>query len=147
MRRTVCLLAALLALPSLGSDAPKGYDGVTEFVGIEGTWRRVAVHVHGHEIPFQAEVRTYRQGRITWADGGGIVWTYTTDNSHITACLDEGGKDLAGKPQTRLCIYEVRGDTLRIGWRRCGDRPENFDDPLIVFDSPGLVIDTYKRVK
>jgi uncharacterized protein (TIGR03067 family) len=137
----------MLVVPSLGSDSPKMNDGATEVNGIEGTWRRVAVRVDGHERPFQAEKRTYRQGIITWADGGGMVWTYTTDTSRIPAGLDEGGKDVTGKPKTRRCIYEVRGDTLRIGWRRCGDRPENFDDPHFVFDSPGLVIDTFRRVK
>ncbi len=65
------------------------------------------------------------------------MWSYTTNTNRLPARLDEGGKNVAGKTVLWQCIYEVRGDTLRIGRRFYGERPEHFDDP-------NVVIDTYK---
>src|SRR5262245_27862133 len=52
MRRTVCLLAiALLVLPSLGSDAPKEYDGTTKRDDVQGTWEFVGFERDGKILP------------------------------------------------------------------------------------------------
>jgi hypothetical protein len=51
MRRIVCLLAALLVLPSLGSDSPKEYDGTTAWDdGLQGTWEAVEGVQVGRQI-------------------------------------------------------------------------------------------------
>jgi hypothetical protein len=41
------LLAALLAAPLFGSDAPPGYDGTMEVDPIKGAWRCVGMEVGG----------------------------------------------------------------------------------------------------
>ena len=67
MRRTVCLLAiALLVLPSLGSDAPKEYDGTTKRDDVQGTWEFVGFERDGKILPPAfSEVMIYRGGAYT----------------------------------------------------------------------------------
>src|SRR5262249_52284330 len=71
MRRIVCLLAGvLLVVPSLGSDAPKEYDGATERDELEGTWELVGIECRPvQEGPSNQCVVTFRGGRFTKSYG------------------------------------------------------------------------------
>jgi len=131
MRRFVCLLAGvLLVVPSLGSDAPKKYDGAT-VDELEGTWQMVAVDDGGGPgaLP-PVGTQTFRAG--TWArsfGGSTDTGTYTTDTSHVPAYLTETYFDQDGKAWTLYYIFRIDGDTLKIArYGRWKPRPKRFDE-------------------
>jgi uncharacterized protein (TIGR03067 family) len=148
MRRTVCLLAVvLLALPSLGSDAPKDYDGATAVADEElrGTWVLKKVERNGHLLMARRGDQTFR-GRV-WEEKRGSdrrIGTYTADPSRNPCFLDIVHPD-DPPGTTRKYIYQVHGDTLKMAfiWEP-GERPASFQD---FEDKAGLTVATYKRVK
>src|SRR5882757_1859555 len=73
------MLAALLVLPLLGSDAPRDYDGATVRKDeLEGTWRLVAVRADAG--PPAVEVKG--TGRLTFRRGRwGSIVAYTIPRS------------------------------------------------------------------
>jgi uncharacterized protein (TIGR03067 family) len=140
MRRTVCLLAVLLVLPSLGSDSPKEYDGATEGDGIEGKWQCIA---YQKQDPFQS-VLIVRAGTytISYKDGDVIEGNIRIDPNQNPAHLDENPLTGYLKGETLKCIYQIEGDTLRIAGLPglYVQRPKGFNDP-------GIEVSTYKRVR
>jgi uncharacterized protein (TIGR03067 family) len=145
MRRILCLLAALLALPSLGSDAPKEYDGAAEADDIRGTWRLTAIELdgRGRPLPFD-EVMIYHAGNYTAEFENGRTirrGNYRTDPAHTPPHLDWSPFH-DGKVQVLRMIYQIDGDTLTIAFRTDDQsrRPEGFDDKKLGFW-------TYRRVK
>ena len=62
MKRPRLLVAVLLVLPLLGSDAPKDYDGAAAADGIEGTWVRVAAEWDGRKLDIIAGTLTFQGG-------------------------------------------------------------------------------------
>jgi uncharacterized protein (TIGR03067 family) len=133
MRRTVCLLAALLVLPSLGSDSPKEYDGATARNELEGTWERVSAAPVGEKavISLPGEcVETFRDGRWVYRHKGRVIseGVYTADSTRRPCAFDESTTAEHEAGITRRFIYRLEGDTLRIAFVP-GSReyPKNFD--------------------
>jgi uncharacterized protein (TIGR03067 family) len=149
MRRIVCLLAGvLLVVPSLGSDAPKEYDGATERDELEGTWELVGIECRPvQEGPSNQCVVTFRGGRFTksYGDGDTLRGSYRLDPARKPSHLDQYLSTGPFQGRTQECIYRIDGDTLRIALSTSrGDsddfrRPQGFDRPV--------VLSVYKRVK
>jgi uncharacterized protein (TIGR03067 family) len=144
MRRETLLLAALLALPLLGSDPSERYDGAAEPDGIEGTWVRVAAERDGRKADIIA-------GSLTFLGGGRLLEETTgaapragrfkLDNGPRPARLDiEYASDPPGLGRKFIC--QVGGDTLKVGFAvdLTAARPGSFADR-------GTLIVTYRRVK
>jgi uncharacterized protein (TIGR03067 family) len=144
MRRTVCLLAALLVLSSLGSDAPKEYEGATEIDGIEGVWRLIASESNGLTLCLKdSAVETYLNGKWEYSSGDGSAsGIYKADGRFSPAHLDRTHIIGENRPEiTRTDIYRVDGDTLRVGRRKGGDgRPSSFGEK-------DVTILIYERIK
>ena len=145
MRRTACLLVALLVLPSLGSDAPKGYDGATEVGELEGTWERVSAAPVGGKavISLPGEcVETFRDGRWVYRDKGRKIseGVYTVNYTRRPCALDESTTAEKEAGHTRRFIYRVDGDTLRTAFV-----PGSREYPKS-FDETGAWVATWKRV-
>jgi uncharacterized protein (TIGR03067 family) len=145
MRRSACLLAALLVLPSLGSDSPKEYDGATARNELEGTWERVSATPAGGKavIALPGEcVETFRHGRWVYRHKGRIVseGVYRTDSSRQPAHLDESTTAENEAGITRRFIYRLEGDTLRTAFV-----PGSREYPKS-FDETGAWVATWKRV-
>jgi uncharacterized protein (TIGR03067 family) len=144
MRRTVCLLAALLVLPSLGSDAPKEYDGTTE-AGLEGVWERVSATPAGGKavIALPGEcVETFRDGRWVYRHKGRLVseGVYRADYTRRPCALDESTTAEHEAGITRRFIFRLDGDTLRTAFvPGSRERPKSFDET-------GAWVATWKRV-
>ena len=138
MRRTVCLLAALLVLPSLGSDAPKEYDGSMEEPSIEGTWRRTTAS--GHSL-----VMTFHSGDFTLAVGNTVLGrgSYRIDSSRNPRLLDKAPTYGAYKGATVKCLYHIDGGgALRIAYT-----PSDPEQRPRWFTGEGVEVETYKRVR
>jgi len=139
MLRIVWLLAGvLLVVLSLGSGAPKGYDGTVAWKdGLQGTWHTVAGEIGGERVLLVADAdQTFRAGK--WYVSSNSEGTYTTDESYRPAYLD---KRFPATGELRKYIYRVDGDTLWIGCMPDGcNRPTSFDDK-------GICVVIWKRVK
>jgi uncharacterized protein (TIGR03067 family) len=140
MRRLPPLLAALLVLPLLGSDSPKGYDsGRTEIDELEGVWRAVDTSFP----PCLDQELTLRRGkyRIT-LDGRAYTGTYKTDRTRSPRHYDERSDE--PDAVTWEMIYEADGQHFRMAYPRhgpgTGPRPQSFSDG-------GVIVITWKRVK
>jgi uncharacterized protein (TIGR03067 family) len=146
MRRRITSLVAgmLLVLPSLGTDSQNSFDGATEAEDVQGTWEQVSLEQGGKSQPVPTgKIWTYRGGRFTWSLGDEVMpGHYTTDASLRPAHLDEYPERPPGANGTRWkCIYEVRGDTLRVACFPVPDsRPKQFTDA-------GIVVTTYRRLR
>jgi uncharacterized protein (TIGR03067 family) len=147
MRRLVCLLAGvLLVVPSLGSDAPKEYDGATEKDELEGTWELTLHEIGGVGFTptLTCEV-TFRRGTYIarYGDGDTIRATYRFDRSHQPPHLDlcPSSEDFNG--QTLKGVCEIKGDTLRFTPR---SSPNDFRRPQDLNDAK-VRVSVYKRVK
>jgi uncharacterized protein (TIGR03067 family) len=142
MPRILLLPVALLVLPLLGSDAPRGYDGAAEMDDLEGVWRRTAVTFNGREsdLGLEQEV-TFGRGSFVYRLGGHEMrGAYTADRGRTPAQLDESFEagPNAGRVWTNL--FRVEGDTLRIAYNKAGTRPRDFGDS-------DLFVETYRRVR
>jgi uncharacterized protein (TIGR03067 family) len=145
MRRIVCLLVGLLlVVPSLGTDAPKEYDGVAEMDDIGGSWLLISEEYEGRKFDaeegrFGPDGVTYRDGRFTRVDPKEVrTGTYTTDTRHKPARLDmtfDSGRTVS-------FIYRRDGDMLLLGliWKRGAGLPNSFTDK-------DIHITTYRRAK
>ena len=136
MPRSLLLLAALLVLPLLASDAPKENGGAAaQSDGLEGTWEAV---------DSMGQMLTYRHGRFTISlNGDAKAGTYITDLRRTPRRLDEIPDPDAEGPRTWRMIYETQGDTLRVAYQSVGpngERPNGFSDG-------GSRMMTWKRVK
>jgi uncharacterized protein (TIGR03067 family) len=144
MRRTVCLLAvALLALPSLGSDSPKEYDGSVECDDLQGVWRAVALKQNGQVSAYEAAGATaYRAGKWEYREKDFFEsGTYKTDTSFRPAHMDSTVTVGELKGRTGKWIYRVDGDTLWKAYRVDAEgRPSSFEEK-------GVATVICKRVK
>jgi hypothetical protein len=89
MRRTVCLLAAPLVLPSFGSDVPKEYDGAKEKDELDGTWKCLPLEFDDGLNLRPLPEDTFRGGK--WRQSTGkflLTGTYTAQTGHKPANLD-----------------------------------------------------------
>jgi uncharacterized protein (TIGR03067 family) len=140
MHRTVCLLAALLVLPALGSDSPKEYDDKAETDGLEGSWRLVTWEFNGGgAIPTVGTI-TFHGRRFV--EDNGTRGTFTTDTQRKPAHFDQtyATGDFAG--QTYIGIYQRDGDTLRIAIHSGGElRPKDFNS------NGRFIVQTWERQK
>ena len=111
MRRLLLPFVVLLVLLLLGSDSPKEYDGTTEYIGIEGTWRLIEYDFKGNKTNPQC-VRTFRNETYTtkWRQGDTWRGNYRIDLTPKTPHLDLNTDD----GPTLLYIYQIDGDTLRM---------------------------------
>jgi uncharacterized protein (TIGR03067 family) len=138
------LAGLLLVVPVLGSDVPREYDGTTESVGLEGTWRLIEITYGGVKHGAPLYVVTFRGGRYTVSDGGKTLeGTYRIDASRRPARLDQIASDGPGRGGVEKYIFQVDGDTLRLAFTYSEegvDRPEQFTDRH-------TGIHTFKRVK
>ena len=146
MRRTVCLLAVvLLVVPSLGSDAPRGYDGEAVWDDeLQGTWQWDEFNGRKVETNLR-EVLTFRSGTYTssYSDGDTFRGSYRLDPTRKPPHLDEVPSNGPYRGQTVKYIYQLDRDTLRIAFMAAEDdmrRPQGFNDK-------GVYVETYKRVK
>ena len=147
MRRLPPALAALLVLPLLASDSPRGSDAATEYVGIEGTWRCVSVKhggaevqpLKGDEIGLVFRGGSYEESYLGQRDRWGPC---AVDAARRPARLDLGYAGGPHKGKVWQNIYRLDGDTLRIAYTGSPDaRPASFDG------NPGVWVHTYKRVR
>jgi uncharacterized protein (TIGR03067 family) len=146
MRRLICLLAGVLfCVVALGSDSPKEYDDRTEAVAIEGDWRLTEFEFKGAKAtPSVHGVLTYRGGIFSLKYGGieSLGGTYRIDATQKPPHIDwiPASGELKGK--ALLLIYQIDGDTLRLGFMTGGawSRPQGFN-------GDGVAFETYKRVK
>jgi uncharacterized protein (TIGR03067 family) len=145
MRRTVCLLATLLVLPSLGSDSPKEYDDNAEIDGLQGTWQ--LVEAQGKTIPPEWQiVEIFRSGKWTLRSGGEIKGEgiYEVDVTRHPATFDERATGIWGTwddGMTKRGIYRIERNMLWTANKLEGEvRPKSFSED-------GLYIAVWKRVK
>jgi uncharacterized protein (TIGR03067 family) len=148
MSRTVCLLAGvLLVVPSLGSDAPKEYDGTVAWDDeLQGSWLLVGVDFNGKAVDFVESVQTFRNGKYTTKDKNGTTaGTYIIDASQTPAHLDEVPSEGPDTGRRRKTVYQLDGNTLKKAaspfW--ADQRPKSLDDKT----SALVVIYTLKRVQ
>jgi uncharacterized protein (TIGR03067 family) len=140
MRRTICLLAVVvLALPLLGSDSPREYNGTTEVDELQGEWHLIAVRFNGEETAFPGVGIVFRAGKF-----GGLLpsnnslGTYRADVARTPAHLD---LTKTNDGWTRACICRVDDDTLWVANENSyTDRPKGFD-------GKDIVLCIYRRVK
>jgi uncharacterized protein (TIGR03067 family) len=145
MRRTILLLAGvLLSVMALGSDSAKEYDDKTDYVGIEGTWRRTEIEFSGRKWnPDSISLVTFRGQTYTCSlsDGDGERGNFRIDPTRKPAHLDYIPD--WSKGQSCKSIYQIEGDTLRvavISAHSYTKRPQGFNDEQVI-------VLTYKRVK
>jgi uncharacterized protein (TIGR03067 family) len=144
MRQSVCLLAVvLLVVPSLGSDAPREYDGVTANADdLEGEWQVTAMTFNGIQVSFHKTVVAFHGGRYTETGGKRQeIGTYKVAAVRSPAELDITPSNGQDQGRTFRHIYRFEGDLLKLARRMNGGaRPEDFQEEAVL-----LV--TYKRVK
>jgi uncharacterized protein (TIGR03067 family) len=145
MRRTILACAGvLLSVVALASDSPKEYDGATEVVGIEGTWRETGFEANGQKIKLNFEVvKTYRSGTFTIVSPSPSAGSYRIDQSRNPPQLEWLPSSGAHKGKTIKWIYQIDGDTLKIACLA----NEYEKRPPQGFDDKDLYVYTYKRVK
>jgi uncharacterized protein (TIGR03067 family) len=136
--------AVLLVLPLLGSDSPKEYNDATEAVGIEGAWQLTEFEFKGAKTRIDLHgVLTYRGGTFTLTYGSveSLRGSYRIDPTQKPPHIDwiPLTGELKGKPIK--FIYQIDGNTLRLGFMQGSDRsrPQGFIDCVAV--------ETYQRVK
>jgi uncharacterized protein (TIGR03067 family) len=142
MRRLSLLLAVLFVLLLFGSDAPKEYDDKTTVDPLEGSWRLIEWENFGEKTKSEDQCVWTFQGRtyVSKSINKKVRGSYHIDLAHNPPHLDRTSLEESSKGQTRKCIYQIDGDTLRIAVSPSWQRPQGFNDD-------GVYIFTYKRVK
>jgi uncharacterized protein (TIGR03067 family) len=120
MKRLLLLLAAHLALPLLGADAPRGYDdGATAdpTAELQGAWYSTSTGYGGARYPGvdKANRHVIKGDRWVYTDGGAVVQAGTLRVIggggrlvRVDFVVTEGFR----KGDTWLAVYERRGDEL-----------------------------------
>jgi uncharacterized protein (TIGR03067 family) len=143
-RTTLLLAGVLLAIVVIGSDSPKGYDDSVTMDELEGTWQWTEFEnaLTGKYQPTHYSEMTYRNGTfaLTVPDWHG---RYHLDPTHKPARIDWTAANYGYQGKTLQYIYQIDGDTLRIG----GFPGESTKPRPQGFNIPGLTVWTYKRVK
>ncbi len=113
---------------------------------LEGNWLPVKAELGGKPMP-EAVLKTIsmnlEDGKYkVMADGHPDNGTYTVDASTKPKSMTVVGTDGPNKGKTFPCIYEVKGDSLRICYDLSGTkRPEEFKTT----EGTKLYLVTYKR--
>jgi uncharacterized protein (TIGR03067 family) len=116
--RCMMAMAVVTALSLLGASVGSA---AGDKKGIEGTWKLTSAKFGGKEeaVPEGKGVtlKFMAGGKMTADEGGGKtdVGTYKVDDTKKPKTLDLTMKK-DGKQDTVLAIYEVAGDTLKIGF-------------------------------
>ena len=140
--RTFALLAlaGLLLAPGASGGAPKG-----EAERMPGTWKVVSAEDSGRKTPEEL-IRdlkwTITKDAITYKVGSKTTrWTYKLDPAKKPKWID-----LVEGERTRLAIYELDGDTLRVCFAEGSskERPTAFESKP---NSPNDVLIVLKREK
>jgi uncharacterized protein (TIGR03067 family) len=132
-------LMAALAVGALGwmavASAQEKGDVDKELKRLEGTWTIVAAEIKGQKAPEddlkgQQVQMVFKGNKYAQPIMGEIVeeGTFQIDPSKKPATMDmtiQSGKD---KGKTQLCIYEIKGDTLKVSMADPGskERPTSF---------------------
>lgn len=133
-------LVALLALASLASAAPvpKAPKKVDDKAALVGTWKVTllngkAENLHTHTYMFDADGGV----RTLFGTNGTSDWTWAIEP-------DESPKRMKWKSKEGAagfdCIYELDGDTLKLGFLTSGQAP-----PAKVEVTPGVTLYEMKR--
>ena len=137
--------AAVAVAASLVAGAAGPADDAT---AIEGSWKPVQAELGGQAMP-EAIVKTISlrldHGRyyVTVA-GSPDNGTYTLDAATQPSGMTVTGTDGPNKGKTFPCIYELKGDTLRVCYDLSGaKRPAEFKTNL----GTQLYLVTYKRAR
>ncbi len=141
------LIAGGLIARSLIAAKP---DTDKELGKFDGTWLVTAVEVSGTKIP-EAELQK-APSRVTlqggkWAlkaPGREESGTFTVDEAKAPMQMDVKPADGPNAGKTYQAIYELDGDTMKIGYAAPGlDRPTSFETK----DKLGYWVNVYKREK
>ena len=145
MGMRVMLFAVLLAAGAVRADDAKNA-GVSKKVN--GTWQLTKGVVGGNALP-EAAVKKLQ---LALADGkytltgaeSPDVGTYTLHLDQKPLGLDVKGTDGPNKGKTFLCIFELRGDKMKVCYDLAGkQRPAKFESK----PKTAVFLAEYKRVK
>ena len=135
MRAIPLRFAALLVLPLLGSDAPRGAgDGEAAVDGLEGRWRRVRVEYGGKDLGADSQrLLTARAGTFRWEGSSpATAGTYVLRPGTKPARVDQLPSSGPGTGDTWRMIYRIDGDTILIAYTAdLREYPKGFDDPNV----------------
>ena len=135
-----CLLGVLMIGLLLAADDKKPDDAKDK---LKGAWTVVSMERDGKKAPeedFKGMGLVFDGDKITFKHGDDTkMGTYKIDASQKPAHFDLTPSD--GGNKTMKMIYQVDGDTLKIG----GDKREDGDRPKS-FEAAGMII-TLKREK
>jgi uncharacterized protein (TIGR03067 family) len=150
LRKTLQLTALAVLLislaPVLRADAPKAGDK-----DLEGEWELVAAVKKGKDLPMPPaklgkQVMIFKGDSLTVKLGDRVLETdmFTADPAKTPKAVDSTPQDGDEKGKTKLCIYEVKDDVLRLCVADEGqDRPMEFSAK----PDEGRTLITLKRVK
>lgn len=155
-----CVVVALLTAGSLAQepkdDARNGSEdsrlSASQLRILRGTWKNIGGEEDGKnqdrrvvkalELTITFSQGTFRTRIFNGQGAGGRIRLYPSTNpKHIDFTFDEGS--LSG--QTRLGVYEVRGNSLKVCWGKPGgaDRPTGFKTKK----DDGFTLDLFTRTK
>jgi uncharacterized protein (TIGR03067 family) len=135
------MLAGVAAFALMAGTAVWGGDANKEKDKLKGTWTLTSLEIGGKKIdlPGEKSMQLVFSGDKVMVKGAGPKGdkdeegTYTIDATkkpkHLTLTKKGGGAD-----DTMEGIYEIEGDTLKIGSSAKGPkgpRPTGFDDPAV----------------
>jgi uncharacterized protein (TIGR03067 family) len=129
---------AAFAPGARADDVPKGLEK------LQGEWKLVALAIDGKEsrpAPFDLKVRIKGDAYVLGGKGKGAAKLKAgpgTIDPTLDVTFTEGGS----KGETLQCVFEVKGDTLRV-CRRNGGKGR----PDAVASKSGTVVETYEKVK
>ena len=135
------LLGVLVIGLALAADDKKP-DDVKE--KLQGTWTMVSIEYGGMKVPdnvVKGQSITFEGDKMTQRDKDKVEpATYKIDASKKPAELDQTPTEGSGKGKTVQLIFQLDGDTLKIGGKMKPGRPKGFDDK-------DILIMTLKREK
>jgi uncharacterized protein (TIGR03067 family) len=127
---------------SKGDDKSKADDPKDK---LKGTWTIVSMERDGQKAPedqVKGQTLTFEGDKMTIKrDNDTKMATYKIDASQKPAHLDVTPSDGPEKDKTLKMIYQIDGDTLKVG----GDKNENGERPK-TFETAGMIV-TMKREK
>jgi uncharacterized protein (TIGR03067 family) len=100
---------------------------------LKGTWHVVAMEVNGKKVPeefFKGQTMAFGPDKVTLKEKDKVESaTYAVDAGQKPAHLDMTPTEGPDKGKTVKMIFQLDGDTLKIGMNtKVGERPKNFDD-------------------